>query len=247
MDLKAIQQEIGTAADGIFGPKTAAALAAARYDIVIDAGHTADHAREYPADWPAGTWDTPAGKRISHSLQFRATSCDSIEHRLNLAFAGFAASTLRGLGYKVLVYDDPTLANKAEYTLAAKIANAARPRVFLSIHNNGSKGVRNFAANTACGSITYYRPQHGPSELLAAVITQQLLQLRARHQVASNRADRVAPGSSYHVLNATPAAGASVLAEVGFYDHAADLEFLALHQAEIGHTLAAAITHYLAA
>lgn len=243
MNLKEIQKHLGVAADGILGPRTAAALAAARYDVVVDAGHTGDRAREYPADWPRGTWDTPAGRRILRRLNTTPAAQDSVEHLLNTAMAQHTAAALARAGLRVLVYDDPALGNTAEYKLAARIANAAAPRVFLSLHCNASRGVENYGTNTACGSITYYRVANpAAGKALAADLTTALLRLRAACSAPGNRADRTAPGAAYHVLNATPAATASVLCEAGFYDHPADLEFLAANLREIGGSLAAAIT-----
>ena len=241
MNLREIQKLVGTAPDGIYGPKTAAALAAAKFDVVLDAGHTADRAREYPAAWPPGTWETHAGRKIARALGFTTQTQDSIEHMLNTRIAAFAASALEQAGLRVLLYDDPALPNNEEYRLAAKIANAAAPRVFLSIHANAYYGVGTYATNTPCGSITYYRVGDAPSLRLATACTEELLRLRAAAGAPGNRADRIAPGQSYHVLTATPSAGASVLCEVGFYDHATDLEFMATHLPEIGRALAMAI------
>lgn len=242
MRLAEIQKQLGTTPDGIYGPKTAAALAAARYDVVLDAGHTADRAREYPAAWPPGTWETLAGRKIARALGFTAQTKDSIEHMLNTRIAAFAASALEKARLRVLLYDDPALPNNEEYKLAAKIANAATPRAFLSIHANACYGVATYATNTPCGSITFYRVGDAASLKLAAACTEELLRLRAAAGAPGNRAERIAPGQSYHVLTATPAAGASVLCEVGFYDNAGDLEFMATHLPELGRALAAAIT-----
>lgn len=245
MNLKEIQHSLGVTADGILGPKTAAALRAAKYDVVLDAGHTSDHAREWPREWPAGTWDTVAGQRVLRNLNADASTKDSVEHMLNEDMATHTANALRAAGLKVLLYDDPTLGNKVEYMEAAKIAQAARPAVYLSIHNNGSKGVKGYETNTACGTVTFYRPGHAPSQAMAAALTNNLLHLRAQVSAPSNRADRTAPGTSYYVLNNTTAAGASCLVEVGFYDHKRDLEFMAENLREIGQALAGAIIEYL--
>lgn len=241
MNLREIQKQIGTEPDGIYGPKTAAALKAARYDVVLDAGHTADRAREYPCDWPVEVWQTPSWRRIQLALTFSRLSDDSIEHMLNVRMAYCAATALQAAGLRVLFFDDPVLPNNEEYRLAAKIANAAAPRVFLSIHANASKGVASCASNSACGSITFYRVGDAASQKLAEACTTELLRVRAAAGAPGNRADRIAPGQSYHVLTATPAAGASVLCEVGFYDHAADLEFMATHLQELGTALAKAV------
>lgn len=242
MRLAEIQKQLGATPDGIFGPKTAAALAAAKYDVVLDAGHTADRAREYPCAWPQGAWDTLAGRKVARALGFTGQTQDSIEHMLNVRIAAYAVRELEQRGLRVLLFDDPGMGNNAEYQLAAKIANAAAPRVFLSIHANACYGVASYATNTPCGSITFYRVGDAASLKLAEACTRELLRVRAAAQAPSNRADRIAPGQNYHVLKATPAAGASALAEVGFYDNMADLEFMATHLPELGHALAEAIT-----
>lgn len=242
MNLTQIQKLIGAEPDGIFGPKTAAALAAANFDVVLDPGHTSDVARERPADWPAGTWQTISGRRIAHALGFSLATMDSVEHMINMHIATFAARALEQAGLRVLLFDDPGLPNNEEYRLSAKIANAAAPRVFLSIHANACYGVASYDSNTPCGSISFYRVGDAASLRLAETCTTELLRVRAEAQAPGNRADRIAPGQSYHVLTSTPSAGASVLCEVGFYDHAADLEFMATHLPELGAALAKAIT-----
>ena len=241
MTLKEIQTLIGSTPDGLFGPKTAAALKAARFAVVLDAGHSADRAREYPAAWPPGTWDSLSGRKIARALGFSLSTQDSVEHLLNFHIATFAARALEAAGLKTLLFDDPALPNAAEYQLAAKIANAAAPRAFLSIHANACYGVASYATNSPCGSISFYRVGDAPSLRLAAACTTELLRVRAAAAAPGNRAERIAPGSSYHVLNATPAAAASVLTEVGFYDHAGDLDFMASHLQELGRALATAI------
>lgn len=245
MNLKEIQASIGTSADGIIGPKTKAALKAQHYDVVIDAGHSRDHAREYPRDWPKGAWNGPAARTL-RALGLTEASNESVEHALNVAVGKATAAALEKAGLKVLLYDDPSKGNKAEYVEAAAIANAAAPRVFLSIHANGSKGVDSYKTNTACGTITFYRTTNkAASVALATSITDSVNAVRAEDGAPGNRADKAAPGSSYYVLNATAAAGASVLCEVGFYDHFNDLPFMADNTAEIGHAIAKAVNNHL--
>lgn len=245
MNLKEIQASIGTSADGIIGPKTKAALKAQSYDVVIDAGHSRDHAREYPRDWPKGAWNGPAARTL-RALGLTQDSNESVEHALNVAVGKAAAAELEKAGRKVLLYDDPAKGNKAEYVEAAAIGNAAAPRVFLSIHANGSRGVDTYKTNTACGTITYYRTSNKTAGAkLATAITESVNAVRAEDGAPGNRADNTAPGPGYYVLNATPAAGASVLCEVGFYDHFNDLPFMADNITEIGRAIANAVNNHL--
>lgn len=245
MNLKEIQERIGTTPDGVLGPKTKAALAARHFDVVIDAGHSRDHAREYPREWPKGSWSGPAA-RILRELGLTEASNESVEHALNVAVGKATAAALEKAGLKVLLYDDPSKGNKAEYVEAAAIGNAAAPRVFLSIHANGSKGVDSYKTNTACGTITFYRTTNkAASVALATAITDSVNAVRAEDGAPGNRADKTAPGSSYYVLNATATAGASVLCEVGFYDHFNDLPFMADNIEGIGAAIAGAIRNHL--
>ena len=245
MNLKEIQARIGTAADGIIGPNTKAALKAQRFDVVIDAGHSRDHAREYPCDWPKGAWNGPAARTL-RALGLTEESKESVEHALNLAVAKATAAALEKAARRVLLYDDPAKGNKAEYVEAAAIGNAAAPRVFLSIHANGSKGVDSYKTNTPCGTITFYRSSNKAASVkLAAAITDAVNAVRAEGGAPGNRADNTAPGPGYYVLNATPAAGASVLCEVGFYDHVNDLPFMADNITDIGRAIANAVNNHL--
>lgn len=98
MRLAEIQKQLGTTPDGIYGPKTVAALAAARYDVVLDAGHTADRAREYPCVWPLGTWETLAGCKVARALGFTVQTKDSVEHMLNVRIAAYAIRELEQRG-----------------------------------------------------------------------------------------------------------------------------------------------------
>lgn len=245
MNLKEIQERIGTTPDGVMGPKTKAALAGRHFDVVVDAGHTRDHAREYPREWPKGTWIGPAA-RILRALGLTEASNESVEHALNVAVGKATAAALEKAGLKVLLYDDPAKGNKAEYVEAAAIATACAPRVFLSLHANGSRGVATCKTNSAWGTTTFYRASNRASSMkLAAAITEAVNEVRREDGAPGNRADKTASGSSYYVLNATATAGASVLCEVGFYDHAKDLEFMADNIEQIGQAIAGAIRNHL--
>lgn len=244
MNLKEIQRETGTTPDGQYGPKTAAALRAAGYEVVIDAGHTSDRTREYPDQWPASAWQDAEFCAAARALGIERGTRDSVEHVLNCAVAEATRKALANRR-RVLVYDDPALGNKAEYQLAAKVANGAGARVFLSLHANGSLGVDRYARNTACGTISYYRKGRAASARLALMLTEGVQALRAATGGPSNRADKTAATTEYHVLNATDASMASVLVEVGFYDHRADFCWMAGHVAELGAALAGAIEDFL--
>lgn len=245
MNLKEIQKETGAAADGIFGPKTAAALHAAGYEVVLDAGHTGDRAREYPSVWPASAWQNAAWCEAAAALGYDKTTKDSVEHILNLAIATACRKELERRGVKVLLYDDHTMENAAEYKLAAKVANAAAPRAFVSLHNNGSKGVDGYLTNTASGTISFYRTGRENGRELALALTTALLTLRAATGGPNNRADKAAATAAYHVLNATAAAIPAALVEVGFYDNLKDLCWMVKHLDRIGAALADGITKFL--
>lgn len=111
-------------------------------DVVLDAGCTTDCAREHPVAWLPGMWETLAGRKVTHALGFSVQTQDSVEYMINVLIAAFAASALEHLGLRMLLYDDPALLNSEEYRLAAKIANAVAPCVFLSLHGRTATPTR---------------------------------------------------------------------------------------------------------
>lgn len=244
MTLKEIQAHVGTTPDGIFGPKTSAALRAARYEVVLDSGHTMDQTREYPYQWPASAWKDVEFLRAARQLGFSDVTHDSVEHMLNAKICKACAAALAGK-HRVLWYDDPAKANKAEYIEAAKVANACGPRVFVSVHANGSLGVKKYLTNTACGTVSFFRAGSSAGGKLAQRLTESVLDLRRISDGPNNRADKAVATTAYHVLNAANSGMASALVEVGFYDHRADLLWMCAHTEDIGRALAAAIHNYL--
>lgn len=244
MNTKELQQALGTTPDGIIGPKTLAALAAAHYDIVLDPGHTADHAREHPSAWPVGYWEREPGKTIAAALGITARTADSVEHTLNLAVAKATAARLETAGLKTLLYDNPQLGNNAEIAQVRTIVNAAKPRAFISLHANASKGVSTTASNTATGTLTYYAAGRPASKQLATHLTDHLLQYRRSAQGPNNRADKTAIGS-YAILTKTNPAIPAALVEIGFYDSDLDLSWMSRHISGIGAALTNAIINSL--
>lgn len=246
MNTRELQSTLGVAADGIIGPRTLAALAAARYDVILDPGHTADHAREHPAAWPAGYWGREPGSRVAAALGFTAATADSVEHILNVALAREAEQALAAAGLSVLVYDEPGDANNAEINTICRLVNGAKPRAFVSIHANASRGIATSGSNTACGSIAYYPAGRASSAALARALASSLIACRTRLGGPHNRADATAAGS-YAVLTRAAASIPAALVEVGFYDHDADLAWMAAHLPDLGRALASGITATLAA
>lgn len=245
MNTKELQKAVGTAPDGIIGPKTLAAVRAAGFDVVLDPGHTADHAREWPSAWPRGAWETPRGKRIMRALGITPDVHDSLEHIINVLTANAAAKYLQADGLKVLLYDDPAAANTAELTTAWKLANAARPRVFVSIHHNASRGVDTWEKNAPCGGVAFYRRGRYNGQQLARRLGGELRALRFYTQGQDDRADVYVGTADYGVLNHAEESIAAALVEVGFYDNANDLLWCAEHIDSIGAALARGITEYL--
>ena len=245
MNLKEIQREIGTAADGLMGPKTRAALKAAGYAVVIDAGHTTDQTREYPSEWPPAAWKTPDWAGAAQCLGFTRGTQDSVEHMLNCAVAEACRQELARLGVKALVYDDPSKPNNAEYHEAVEVANAAAPRAFVSIHANGSKGVAGYLTNTACGTVSFYRSGRAHGKALALALTDAVLALRSQTGGPNNRADKATATTAYYVLNAVSTSIPAALVEIGFYDHLRDFCWMAGHATRIGRSLAAAIHSHI--
>lgn len=241
MNLKEIQKETGTTADGLMGPKTRAALKSAGYLVVIDAGHTTDQTREYPNLWPASAWQNQEWLSAAKKLGFTKTTRNSVEHILNCAIAESCRRELARRGVKALVYDDPSKANNPEFHEAVEVANAAQPRAFVSIHANGSKGVDGYLTNTACGTISFYREGRTNGKTLALALTEAALALRANSGGPNNRADKASATTAYYVLNAVNASIPAALCEVGFYDNLRDFVWMVKNIDSLGSALAAAI------
>lgn len=237
--LKDIQKMLGCTADGILGPKTAAALEAAHFDIVIDAGHTADFKREHPSQFASGLWEHGVGQRIADRLGFTTATNDSVEHMLTTDVAEHTLDAARAMGLKVLYFDDPAMDNDPEFSLAAKIAAAAKPRVFLSLHANASGSPAwKTLGSTAEGHMVYFLGE--PSRNIACRIFRELSDLRTATGGGDNRANPRVQVSDFAVLRRSAGAHARVLVELGFYDNARDLAWMADNSVLIGRALARA-------
>lgn len=230
---------LGVTADGILGPKTRAALQAAHFDVVLDAGHTADHAREHPRDFAPDLWTHGVGQRVAHRLGFTRDTNDSVEHLLTSTVAESAVDARRAMGLKVLYFDDPALDNNRELSIAAQIAAAAKPRVFLSIHANatGSTAWRTLGS-TAEGHMVYFLGE--PSRAVACRVCNELSTLRSATGGGDNRANPRVLARDFAVLRHSAGAQARVLVELGFYDSARDLAWMADNYALIARALARA-------
>lgn len=237
--LKDIQKMLGCTADGIIGPKTEAALAAAHFDVVLDAGHTADFAREHPSQFANGTWTYGVGYRIADRLGFNASTNDSVEHLLTTDVAERTLDAMRAMGLKVLYFDDPALDNNRELSLAARIAAAAKPRVFLSLHANasGSPAWKTLGSE-AEGHMVYFLGE--PSRAVACRVCSELSTLRSATGGGDNRANPRVLARDFAVLSQSAGAKSRVLVELGFYDNASDLSWMADHSALIARALARA-------
>lgn len=244
MNTKEMQEAIGTTPDGIPGPKTYAALRAAGFEVMIDPGHTRDHAREHPQAWPRGYWQREPGLSVAEALGISEATEDSVEHALNLRLATLLAARLEQAGIKVLLYDEPALGNNEEINRVCRYCREARPRVFLSLHANASLGIESSASNTACGTIAYYAPGNGCGETLARRLSSALVEYRRRTGGPHNRADLAQPGR-YSVLTHCPEGTAGALVEVGFYDHDEDLRYMATHGPGMADALAEALLTHL--
>lgn len=230
---------LGVTADGILGPKTRAALSAARFDLVIDAGHTADHAREHPRDFAPDLWTHGVGARIATRLGFTRDTNDSVEHMLTATIAEHALDAARAMGLKALLFDDPAMKNDREFSLAAQIAAAAQPRVFLSIHANASgEPAWKHLGSSAMGHMVYFPDDS--SRDFACRVCGELFSVRSATGGGDNRANPRVIKKSFSVLASSAGAQARALAEIGFYDNASDLQWMVDNAALIGRSLARA-------
>lgn len=242
--VKEIQKSLGVTPDGVAGPVTMGALRSARFDVMLDAGHTADHAREWPSLWPAAAWKSDAGTRICRALGMTPDTHDSVEHMLNVAICKAVKVHLEACSKHVLLFDDPAAGNNAELTQAWRLANGALPMCFVSVHCNASTGVQHYSTNTACGTVSLYAAGRDNGRVLARDITACMLEERHRSGGPNNRADDVAT-SSVAVLRNANASIATALVEVGFYDHEKDLLWMAEHLDDIGCAIARGILLYM--
>lgn len=239
MNIKELQKKYGVAADGIIGPKTRAAFKAARLDVLLDSGHTADTAREHPRAFAPGVWESGPGAVIAERLGFKRTTRDSVEHMLNVAIATAARKALLALGRTCEIFDDPAAANNSELSAAVTVANAFAPRAFVSLHADAQGGSAwQRLGGTATGHTVYYA--QGDSLPLAVELDHRLGSLRRTTGGQSNRAESVKK-HPYSVIARATGARRAVLAEVGFYDSLTDLLWLTEHIDDLGNAIAKAI------
>lgn len=202
-------------------------------NILIDAGHTADRAREYPS-WFTVDWNTEGGlpAQIPELLGFKPGVKDSLEHIINVAVAKECARACVRYGIGQEVVDWPEEKNDAEISRVVKYANTHRQDLLLSIHCNAQGGAKSRKlGGSASGSVVLHYPGSSTGKLYAETIGARLRKYRKETGGPDNRADLTAT-SKVAVLRGTSCP--AVLVEVGFYDNMKDLEWMARHIAGIG-------------
>lgn len=256
---------MGVAKDGVAGPKTYAAVLAVLKggaapakpaepveskpsgcpDVFLDAGHTADFEREHPCQFKGVDWAKGDAAKVASALNFDARTNDSLEHILNVAIALSFKRHAEALGLTVQYYDDPKASNSAEIAQVYRRSNAAKPRCFLSIHNNalGAKGWDCLAC-TPSGSVALYCKGRSAGKSLAESAASALRSYRKASGGPDNRASITAT-SSVAVLSKADSSIPATLVEVGFYDNIRDLLWMAEHVDGIGEALAKAVKAYL--
>lgn len=252
-DDKAIQAAVGVAADGIIGSKSVAGIAAALgvdtaeaaasggVRVMLDVGHTADRAREWPAFFNPGLWSSAEGRAILGALGLAPDAHESLEHAMNAAVGRAVERHLRAAGVSVSVLDRPEMGNDAEISWVVRSVNAARPRVFVSIHHNASGG-KDWATmgNKASGHVCYHVSGSAAGRALAREIHEELAEYRRGHGMPGNRAEGVQEGA-YAVIRKVDSRVACCLVEVGFYDNLPDARFVAGHVDGLGAAIAEGI------
>lgn len=251
-DDREIQRRVGVKVDGIIGSKSVAGIAAALgveaaasattgVRVMLDIGHTADRAREWPAYFNPSLWSSADGRAILDALGLAPDSHDSLEHAMNAAVGRAVERHLRAAGVSVSVLDRPEMGNDAEISWVVQSVNAARPSVFVSIHHNAACG-KDWATmgNKASGHVCYHVSGSSKGRALAREIHEELAEYRRGHGVPGNRAESVQAGT-YAVIRKVDSRVASCLVEVGFYDNLTDARFVAGHVDGLGAAIAEGI------
>lgn len=259
--IKAIQTSVGVVSDGIIGDKTLNAIIKklnigeisqipsisnnSKLDVFLDAGHTKDFAREHPNAFTGVDWTSGTTGEIAKILGFTKSTNDSLEHMLNVAMCKSAEKALIKKGKSVLYYDDPSLSNDAEIGQVYRRSNAAKPKVFVSIHNNaaGSSNWKSLKCS-ASGTVACYKDGRTSCKNLSKKIADSLIACRKKHNGPHNRASSLMT-TSVGVLNKADASIPATLIEVGFYDNIEDLYWMVTHLNEIGEAIADGIIDYI--
>lgn len=213
-------------------------------DIAIDCGHTTDKAREHPSAFSVD-WNTGISGEIAALLSFTKTTNDSVEHLLNCKLGQAASDALTSRGMKVGLFDFPEMANGAEITKTAKSVMLCSPKVFVSIHNNaaGTGNWKSLGAG-ASGTVGVHSTPNGA--LLAKAITDKINMLRSTTNGPNNRKGNTSQeNKGLGILNGTSGVAYSCLIEVGFYDNAEDLKWMASHIREIGDAIGDSIISFM--
>lgn len=255
--VKAIQTAVGAKADGILGPKSYAAILAklggtstsvsstSGYHLFLDPGHTADYGREHPSQFASGLWESGKASEIAKLLGFNSKTNDSVEHILNVNICNKIKEYAEKAGLKVYMYDNPSLSNNAEITQVYTKVNSIKPKVFVSIHNNaaGSSNWKSLGSK-ATGTVSLYKSGRNEGKKLASYISDKLITLRKSTGGPHNRAESVTT-TNVAVLNNASSVIPSTLVEVGFYDNAEDLYWMATHLNEIGKAVVEGVVKYI--
>lgn len=251
---------MGATADGAIGPKTLEAIlkklggtapvavskpAVGKYDVFLDAGHTSDNKREYPSEFKLIDWSKGDAKFIADTLGFKATTRDSVEHRLNVSICLAAKAAMEKAGLKVFYYDDPSLGNDAEISRVYKQCNELNPRCFVSVHNNaqGGSGWQKMGC-AATGTVSLYYPGRSKGKSLAKATADALVSARKSSGGPHNRADNIAT-TDVAVVRKCDSSIPATLIEVGFYDNFGDLLWMAKHLELIGQAICKGVLSYL--
>lgn len=247
--VESIQAKVGVTTDGIIGPNTLAAILdklghtdSTKSDTVfLDPGHTRDYEREHPRQFTGVDWTKGKPADVLKLLGITADTDDSLEHVLNVRIAECVRKHLLKLGHSVVLYDDPSLSNKAEIRQVYTRSNALDPDVFVSIHNNAA-GVNGWKALgcKASGSVALYNGKGAGNITLARALANTLNNYRKDTAGPNNRVDVIASSTVGVLANAKSSIKAA-LVEVGFYDNLEDLYWMSTHLDGIGEAIAKAV------
>lgn len=116
----------------------------------------------------------------------------------------------------------------------AKVANASKAELFLSIHMNG------FDDESACGTETWHAPGSVKGKKFAELINAELIRPNELHTFKNRGAKEDKRG--LYVLQATSMPAA--LTEIGFISNAKEREFIKTHKELIAKRLCVAICKY---
>lgn len=211
-------------------------------NVIIDIGHTSDHAREHPVAFKGIDWTSGKAKEIADKLGFTEKTSDSVEHLLNKAFAKSFAAALAARNIKNDTIDWPWMANNAEISKVVNHVNSVKPDLLVSIHANASGSSKwTSGASTASGTVVLYYPTSSKGKQLARIVGDKCKLVRKRLDGPDNRFEHIAP-SSVAVIAKTCCT--AILVETCFYDNIQDLYWTTKHLDDLAAAVADGIlTH----